>query len=273
MPALSPTQPVAEHLWANGLQIAYEVEGAGPPLILLHGASSAGRLDFGHQLPLLRRSFRCYLPDARGHGRTRWAPDGELRHDWLVDDLAAFADALSLDTFHVAGLSMGAMTALMFATRHPERVRSLVVAGITLEREPRATIARRLLDPERIHRRQPAWGATLDQRHDPVQGEGAWERLLPMLGEAAATQPLPDLGAVRAITAPALVMVGDRDPFVPVDQAAQLRRQLGNASLLVAPNCGHEVTALRPAIVNEALGAFYRPFLTHAAEHPLEAVR
>ncbi len=273
MPAANQTRVTSASsatLWANGLQIAYEVEGTGPPLILLHGASSASRLDFGHQLPMLRRSFRCYLPDARGHGGTRWTPDGELLHEWLVDDLTAFADALALDTFHVAGLSMGAMTALIFAARHPERVRSLVVAGITLEREPRATLARRLLDPERIHRRQPVWGATLDQRHDPVQGEGAWERLLPMLGAAAATQPLPDLAAVRAITAPALVIVGDRDPFVPVDQAAQLRRQLGDGRLLVAPDCGHEVTALRPAIVNEALSVFYRPFLSQPVAHALE---
>ena len=251
-------------VWANGLEIAYEAEGAGPPLVLLHAASSGGRLDFGHQLPRLRAQFRCYLPDARGHGGTRWSPDGEVRHEWLVDDLEAFADALGLATFHLAGLSMGAATALGFAVRRPERVRSLVLAATTLEREPRATIARRLLDAERIHRQQPAWAATLDRRHDPVQGVGAWERLLPLLGEAAATQPMPDAAAVRLVRAPALVLVGDRDPFVPVDQAWALRRQLGDGRLLVAPDCGHEVTALRPSIVNEALAAFYRPILTTA---------
>jgi 3-oxoadipate enol-lactonase len=263
MPAAARPQIAPASLWANGLQVAYAVEGAGPPLILLHGASSAGRLDFGHQLPLLRRSFHCYLPDARGHGGTRWTPDGPLVHERLADDLVAFADALGLTSVHLAGLSMGAATALAFAIRHPDRVRSLVLAGITPEREPRASVARRLLDPERIRRQQPAWAATLDRRHDPVQGEGAWERLLPMLGEAAATQPLPEPAAMRRVTAPALVIVGDRDPFVPVDQAATLRRQLGDGRLLVVPDCGHEAPSLRPATVNEALATFYRPFLTH----------
>jgi pimeloyl-ACP methyl ester carboxylesterase len=263
MPAATRPQTAPASLWANGLQVAYEAEGAGPPLILLHGASSAGRLDFGHQLPLLRRSFRCYLPDARGHGGTRWSPDGVFAHEWLVDDLAAFADALGLASVHLVGLSMGAATALGFAIRHPERVRSIVLAGITPEREPRASVARRLLDPARIQRQQPAWAATLDRRHDPVQGDGAWEQLLPLLGEAAATQPLPEPADMRRVTAPALVIVGDRDPFVPVDQAAILRRQLGDGRLLVVPDCGHEAPSLRPALVNEALAAFYRPFLTH----------
>jgi len=270
MPTAKPSSNTKATLAANGLEIAYEVEGTGAPLVLLHGASSAGQLDFGHQLPLLRKSFRCYLPDARGHGGTRWDPKAGVIYEDLVDDLTAFADVLGLDAFHIAGLSMGAATALGFAVRHPERVHSLVLAAISPEREPRASVARRLLDPDRIHREQPVWAATLDRRHDPVQGEGGWERLLPLLGAAAAGQALHEPGDLRRVGAPALVIVGDRDPFVPVVQALALRRQLWDGRLLVAPDCGHEVTALRPAIVNEALTAFYRPFLSQpdAGETP-----
>src|SRR6476646_2889270 len=102
---------------ATGIDIAYNVQGAGPPLVLLHGATSLGREDFAAQIPLFSRAFRCYLPDARGHGRTRWDAADGFQYDWLVDDLAAFADAVGLDTFHVVGFSMGAMTALQFASR------------------------------------------------------------------------------------------------------------------------------------------------------------
>jgi len=49
-----------------------------------------------------------------------------------------------------------------------------VVAGITTEREPRARVAARLLDPERVLREDPAWAARLARAHDPVQGAGAW---------------------------------------------------------------------------------------------------
>jgi hypothetical protein len=52
--------------------------------------------------------------------------------------------------------------------------------------------------------------------------------------------------------------VGDRDPFVPVDQAWRLKRQLPDARLFVAPDCGHEVLLRKPAIATEALAGFYR---------------
>jgi len=57
---------------ANGVEIAYEVRGAGPPLIALHGATSLGLEDFAAQLPLLAKAFLVHLPDARGHGGTSW---------------------------------------------------------------------------------------------------------------------------------------------------------------------------------------------------------
>jgi len=243
---------------ANGLEVAYEAEGAGPPLVMLHGASSSGRVDFGAQLPLFRQAFSCLVPDARGHGATRWDVRDGFSYDWLVDDLAAFADALGLDTFHLLGFSMGAATALGFAVRHPERLRTLVVVGITPRREPRASVARRLFDPARIAAQDPAWAAELDRRHDPVQGEGAWERLLPALAREVAAQELPDPDELRHAEAPALVVVGDRDPFVPVDHAWGLKRQLPDARLLVVPACGHEVTSKAPALFNEALAGFYR---------------
>ena len=56
---------------ANGLTIGYDVVGAGPPLVLLHGATSEAGRDFRAILPVLSKAFRCYTPDARGHGRTR----------------------------------------------------------------------------------------------------------------------------------------------------------------------------------------------------------
>ena len=93
---------------ANGLTIGYDAVGAGPPLILLHGATSDATRDFRGVLPALEQAFRCYAPDARGHGRTRWdTANGGFQADWLADDVLAFADALALDTFHLLGFSLG----------------------------------------------------------------------------------------------------------------------------------------------------------------------
>jgi pimeloyl-ACP methyl ester carboxylesterase len=246
------------HVRANGIDIAYEVVGEGPPLLLLHSASSGGRLDFGHQLARFRREFTCYLPDARGHGGTRWDADNGFAHDWLVDDALAFADALGLGALHLAGFSMGGGTALGVAVRQPERVLTLVVMGVTPDLEPRASVARRLFDAERIKRDDPAWADVLDRRHDPVQGEGAWERLLPAMGAAIAEQPPLGPSELRRVDAPALVIAGDRDPFAPVDRVWSLKRHLWDGRLLIVPNCGHEVAARRPGLVNEALTTFYR---------------
>lgn len=244
---------------ANGLRIGYDVAGAGPPLILLHGATSVGSRDFRGQLPSLRRAFRCYAPDARGHGRTRWdVATGGWEAGRLVDDVLAFADGLGLATFHLIGFSLGAMAALGVAVRAPERLRTLVVVGISTERDPRASVARRLMDPIRIDRDDPTWAADLAARHDPVQGAGAWRRLLTAIAADVAVQPLLTPRQVRTIDPPTLVAVGDRDPFVPVDHAWRLSRSVLDGRLLVLPGAGHEAFAEQPAIATEALGAFYR---------------
>ena len=243
---------------ANGLDIAYDVHGAGPPLVLLHGATSSGREDFAAQIPLFSKAFRLYLPDARGHGGTRWDAADGFRHDWLVDDLAAFVDELGLETFHVVGFSMGAMTALQYAVRSPERIRTMTIVGITTQREPRASVARRLMDPARADRDDPAWAALLGRRHDAGQGDGAWRRLLPAIAADVAIQPLLSPRDLRRITPPVLVACGDRDPFVPVDHAWGISRQLPDGRLFVAPECAHEVMTRRPGLFNEALAGFFR---------------
>jgi len=243
---------------ANGLQIGYDVHGAGPPMVLLHGASSAGREDYAAQIPLFARAFRIHLPDARGHATTRWDAAAGFTADDLVADLLGFVGALGLATFHLVGFSLGAMTALRFATRHPERLRTLAVIGVSNEPEPRTSVARRILDPRRIAGDDPAWAAELRRRHDASQGPGAWQRLLDAVVANVAAQPVIAPGDLRRVELPAMVVCGDRDPFTPVGQAWGLQRQLPDARLLVVPGCGHEVMVRRPAIFNEAMGTFYR---------------
>ena len=243
---------------ANGLDIGYDVLGAGPPIVLLHGSTSTGRADFAAQLPMFEKAFRIYLPDARGHARTRWDAADGFTYAMLLDDVLAFVDGLGLDTFHLLGFSMGAMTALQVASRQPDRIRTLVAMGITTQREPRASVVRRTLEPDRIERDDARWAANLARLHDPVQGEGAWRRLLPAIARDVAVQPLLTPRDLHRIEAPTLVIAGDRDPFVPVDHAWGLKRQLPDARLLIVPDCGHEVAAKRPGIVNESLEGFYR---------------
>jgi pimeloyl-ACP methyl ester carboxylesterase len=246
------------HVAANGLSVAFDAVGSGPPLVMLHGASSSGREDFAAQLPRFGTAFRCYLPDARGHGGTRWDPAGGLRYGDMVVDLDAFADACNLGTFHLLGFSMGAATALLYAMRRPERLRTLVVVGTSPEPEPRTHVIRHLADVARIEGQNPAWAVALERRHDPVQGPGAWRRLMRAIIAMVEHQPPVSPADLRRADVPALVVVGDRDPFVPVPQAWQLARQLPDARLAVIPLADHEAMARQPGIFNEACAAFWR---------------
>ena len=243
---------------ANGLTIGYEVAGAGPPVILLHGATGSGREQFATQVPVLARAFRLYLPDARGHASSVWDVGRGLSTTQMADDVLAFADALELETFHLLGYSMGAMTGLHVASRARDRLRTLVAISIGAEREPRLAVGRVLIDPDRIERQDPDWARELADRHDAFQGEGGWRRLLPAIVADIEAQPLLGPADLRAIDAPTLVAAGDRDPFVPVDQASALARQVRDGRLLVLPGVGHDALDDRPTLLHVALEDFYR---------------
>ncbi len=243
---------------ANGLDIHYVTEGQGPPLLMLHGATSMGVHDWGAQRPLLRPDFTLFMPDARAHHRTVF----DVREGWsrtaLVDDALAFVDALGLERFHIMGLSMGARTAVELAAREPERVDSMLVIGPALRPEPAASVARVRMDPDKILAEDPVWAAELQQRHDPHQGEGAWRRLLEAIGEDSQhlTEVMPE--ELRRIRLPVLLAVGDDDPWMPLDEAVRVKRQLPQGKLLVVPDCGHVVEAERPGIFNPAMTQFFR---------------
>jgi pimeloyl-ACP methyl ester carboxylesterase len=243
---------------ANGLQTAYEVQGAGPPLVMLHGATTSGSDQFPELAPVLARAFRVYLPDARGHAGTAGGPpDGWTTAD-LVDDLLGFVDALGLATFHLLGYSMGGMTALHFASRFPDRIRTLVAISIAPEREPRLSVGRSLMDPDRIDRHDPRWARSLAARHDPLNGPGSWRRLLRAIVDDIAEQQLLTARDIRAIDAPTLVAAGDRDPFTPVVQAHALSRQVRDGRLLILPGVGHDALGEASALLETALTEFYR---------------
>jgi pimeloyl-ACP methyl ester carboxylesterase len=251
---------------ANGLDIGYDGAGDGPALLLLHGAATPGARTYDALLPRLTPSFHVLMPDARGHGRTRWDVADGFEAGWLVDDALAFLDALGVTTFHLAGYSMGGMTALELATRVPTRLLSLVLISIVPDRQPRASVAARLLDPDRVARDEPGWMADMARTHDPIQGEDAWRDLLRAIADDVMTQPLLTPADLHGIDAPTLVACGDRDPLVPVSQALALSRAVHDGRLLVAPGAGHDVVHQRADVVGAALAAFYRSTVPIARE-------
>lgn len=126
------TNAAGHYADVNGIKLYYEIQGAGRPLILLHGGLGAIEM-FGPNLPALAKGRQLIAVDLQGHGRTADI-DRPLRVTLMADDIAALMAHLGLDSADVMGYSLGGGVALQLAIRHPERVRKLVVVSTPFRR-------------------------------------------------------------------------------------------------------------------------------------------
>ena len=108
---------------ANGIDMYYEVQGEGEPLVLLPYLA-ADQACYAFQVPDYARHFSCYTVDLRGAGLSG-KPEGEYTTELLADDVAAFMQAAGIQSAHVTGLSLGAAVGMWLAARHPAQVKSL----------------------------------------------------------------------------------------------------------------------------------------------------
>lgn len=112
----------------DGGRLYVEQAGEGIPLLLMHGWTLDHRM-FELQAPRISDCFHVISYDRRGFGRSRALPDLKLE----LDDIDRIADALSLDTMHLLGMSQGARLALRYAVTRPQRIRSLVLQGAVVD--------------------------------------------------------------------------------------------------------------------------------------------
>ena len=117
------------YLSLPGVDLWYEdTGGPGTPVVLLHAASGTTEC-WVHQLSTFTANgYRCVSYDRRTWGRSR-PTDSGLQPGYAGDDLHALLEALGLERVHLVGTAAGAIPALDYALRHPERVRSLVAAN------------------------------------------------------------------------------------------------------------------------------------------------
>jgi pimeloyl-ACP methyl ester carboxylesterase len=244
---VAPTAPHTGYAPVNGLQLYYEIHGSGQPLVVLHGAyMTVGTM--GPIVPGLAETRQVVAVELQGHGHTADI-DRPITYEQMADDTAALLRHLGLEQADVVGYSMGGITGLQLAVRHPELVRRLVVAGANynnggLYPEVLAGIeAATVAD----FAGSPMEAAYLRDAPDP----GGWPTLVAKLREldlGFAGVPEED---IRAIAAPALVVVGDADA-VRLEHAVELFRLLGGGAmgdlvglpksqLLVLPGTAHFV--------------------------------
>ena len=106
---------------ANGISINYQIDGPdGAPWLIFSNSLLTNLSMWDDQAAALKKTYRVLRYDQRGHGGTQ-ATDGKYSFDMLTADVIALMDALSIKRAHFAGISMGGMTALFLAQKHPDR--------------------------------------------------------------------------------------------------------------------------------------------------------
>jgi pimeloyl-ACP methyl ester carboxylesterase len=240
---------------SNGINLYYEVHGAGPNLVLVEGIGYHTWMWFG-QLPAFAPRFRTLIYDNRGVGRSDM-PEGPYNHEQNADDLACLLDYLSWERTHVLGISMGGFIAQEFALKYPERVNELVLVatafgGPNMVPVPREALAAMMPDPsltleERIRRAVPvSYGDTGWPEQNPEIFEQIirWRQELPQSPAAAMAQAMAAAtfnteDRLKDIAAPTLVITGTEDRVVPPRNAELLAERIPNARLVALEGAGH----------------------------------
>ena len=206
----------------NGLEMYYEVHGAGRPLLLLHGAYMTVDT-LGPMLPGLAESRQVIAVELQGHGHTADI-DRPITYEQMADDAAALLAHLGVERADVAGYSMGGGVALQLAMRHPGVVRRLVVASASYRLDGMPEVAVRMfpsITPE-LFVGSPMEEAYL--RHAPNPGD--FPTLVEKLKRLDSTDfAWPD-DDIRAIASPTLIIVGDSDG-VRLQHAVEMFELLG----------------------------------------------
>jgi pimeloyl-ACP methyl ester carboxylesterase len=236
---------------ANGLRIHYLEDGAGPPLLLLHGGLATAEMSWNEPLPDLAKSYRVLAPDSRDHGQTN-NPAQSLSYAQMADDVAAFIDGLGLSPPAIFGYSDGGQIALEFGLRHPGKARSLVFGGtIVSMADGYLEMLHEWGFPEvgevdlaALERGMGDFFQSIKISHGPTDQPDYYLGFLKQISELWLTVPTYDAGRLAMVTDPALVICGDRDGAAII-QAPTFAKALGKGELAVVPNTAHEA-AMRP---------------------------
>ena len=217
----------------------YVEAGAGEPLILLHGNGEESGY-FVHQMTPFSRHFRVIAPDTRGHGRTPRG-DAPFTIRQFADDLLAFLDAQGIGKADILGFSDGGNIAMVFAMKHPERVRRLILDGANLDA---SGVKRSVQIPIEIGYRI----ARCFAKRSPEARRHA--EMLGLMVNDPAVRP-EELAGIQAQT---LVLAGDRD-MIKESHTRLIAARIPGARLQIIPG-DHFIASKQPEAFNEAVLAF-----------------
>jgi pimeloyl-ACP methyl ester carboxylesterase len=249
------------------VNLHYEINGAGDPIVFLHGFATDLHL-WDDQVPVLAPKYRVIRYDLRGFGRSAASAE-PYSH---AGDLKALLDHLGLERVVLVGLSLGGGAAINFAIEHPDAVRGLVLVDSTLGgfawspsfTTDQAAIRKAAIDggAEAARARWLSlaiFGPALenpksaDRVRAQVRGYSGWHWLNPDPGRPFTP---PAIQRLAAITAPTLVVLGERDTPDFHAIASTLEQGIAGAKKVTIPGAGHIANVEAPERFNEILVEF-----------------
>jgi 4,5:9,10-diseco-3-hydroxy-5,9,17-trioxoandrosta-1(10),2-diene-4-oate hydrolase len=262
-------------LEVGGAQVHYQRSGSGRPLLLLHGLVGSAK-NWRQNVSFLSRNSSVYAVDLCNMGQSQRIPGLDAGLEATADRLAAFMDALNLAEADIAAHSHGGAVAMMFAARHPNRVRSLILfapanpfcdlghqlirfyqtrAGIWLARKipslPRmlkaTALSRMYGDPSRVI------AGSLEGYTEGLHIPGTMDHVLQIIERWFVDMGLLRSALVNLAAKPTLLIWGDRDRAVGLPSAWELQRTLPHSSLVVIPGAGHIPFEEMPDICNKTM--------------------
>jgi len=244
----------------DGVNLYYEVHGAGPVILLTHGFSATSQMWRG-QIEALSKDHTLVLWDMRGHGQTDYPEDqAAYSEPATVADMGALLDHVGAKTAVVGGLSLGGYMSLAFHRAHPGRVKALLIIDTGpgyRKDEPRdgwnANALRTAEDFEqnglkRLERMSPEMRTST---HRNAAGLAKAARGMLTQRDAAVMESLP------TIKAPSLVLVGSEDkPFLAATD--YMAAKIPGAQKVIIDGAGHAANIDKPAEFNAAVVSFLK---------------
>jgi 3-oxoadipate enol-lactonase len=251
----------------NGININFEIDGPdNAPWLILSNSLLTNLSMWDDQVATLARSFRVLRYDQRGHGGTE-ATAGDYSFDLLVADIVALIDMLGISRAHFCGLSMGGMTALFLAQRHPQRFDRIIACDCgpasteasAQQWKERIEIASRdgmaaLVEPTIARWFPPDFVATKAPVLDKVRGMIHSTPLAGFRGCAMALSNYDLRPGLAGIDRRTLLIVGTKDATLA--GIRQIKEAVRGSALLELEGAGHISNVEQPAAFTRAVADF-----------------
>ncbi len=207
----TPMAKTSDRVAVNGVELYYEIHGAGSPLVMLHGGVNPSEM-FGAPLAAMAKSHQVYAIHLRGHGLSS-DTDEPWSVEQMADDVAALLDELGIEQIDVMGYSLGGGVALQTAIRHPARVGKLIVISMNVRDDGNFPEVRAQF--ESMPDMAPEIARQIEQSPlAELYPDVDWEAMFRKTGEMV--QGSFDWSAdVAKITSPTLLIYADADMMYP----------------------------------------------------------